>query len=78
MLGSVIVEEEQNGKHRAAYGEFVIKQLSEKLTLQFGKGSDINNLKLFRKFYIEFSALKFQGIIGDTVRNLFPDYQENK
>lgn len=75
LLGSVIVEEEQNGKQRATYGEFVIKQLSEKLTFQFGKGFDITNLKLFRRFYLEFPSLEFQGLKGDNVRNLFSDYQ---
>jgi len=78
LLGSIIVEEEQNGKQRATYGEFVIKQLSEKLTLQFGKGFDNTNLKLFRKFYIEFPALDFQGINGDTMRNLFPGYSSKQ
>ena len=78
LLGSIIVEEEQNGKQRATYGEFVIKQLSEKLTLQFGKGFDNTNLKLFRKFYIEFPALDFLGLNGDTMRNLFPGYSSKQ
>ena len=36
------------GKH---YGEGIIKEYSEKLTKEFGKGYTISNLKRFRQFY---------------------------
>jgi predicted nuclease of restriction endonuclease-like (RecB) superfamily len=69
-LGRLIVQEEQNGKERAEYGTFLIKQLSEKLTDDFGKGYDITNLKLFRKFYFEFQNCEFVNQKGDTPSNL--------
>ncbi len=50
--GRLIVEEEQNGKERAQYGKFIIRELSNRLTKDFGKGYDQTNLKLFRKFYL--------------------------
>lgn len=37
-IGKTIVEEEQNGKERAEYGQELIKQLSKKLTKKHGKG----------------------------------------
>ena len=37
------------GKH---YGEGIIKEYSEKLTSEFGKGYTMTNLKYFRQFYI--------------------------
>jgi predicted nuclease of restriction endonuclease-like (RecB) superfamily len=54
LTGKRIVEEEQNGKERAEYGTFLIKELSVRLAGEFGKGFSIANLKNFRQFYIVF------------------------
>ncbi len=53
-IGRRIVEEEQNGKGRAEYGAFLIKELSKQLTQEFGKGFAVANLKNFRQFYVTF------------------------
>lgn len=53
-IGQLIVEDEQNGKDRAEYGKFVLKNLSKQLTLEFGKGFDYTNLSNMRKFYNAF------------------------
>ena len=45
-VGKLLVEA---GKH---YGEGIIKEYSEKLTSEFGKGYTMTNLKYFRQFYI--------------------------
>jgi hypothetical protein len=37
-IGRRIVEQEQKGKDRAAYGQEVIKALAERLTKEFGSG----------------------------------------
>lgn len=50
-IGKTIVEEEQNGKERAEYGQELIKQLSKKLTKKHGKGFTETNLKYMRQFY---------------------------
>ncbi|MFH1846614.1 MAG: PDDEXK nuclease domain-containing protein [Candidatus Omnitrophota bacterium] len=50
-VGKEIVEEDQRGKKRAEYGRFVLKELSEKLTAEFGKGFDESNLRNIRMFY---------------------------
>jgi predicted nuclease of restriction endonuclease-like (RecB) superfamily len=39
---------------RAAYGQYVLKYLSERLTAEFGKGFTIANLKNMRQFYLTF------------------------
>ncbi|MFH1563189.1 MAG: DUF1016 N-terminal domain-containing protein [Nitrospirota bacterium] len=53
-IGRLIVEEEQQGKERAEYGKYLIKELSEKLVLEFGKGFDESNLRNMRLFYLNF------------------------
>ena len=50
-IGREIVEEEQCGEQRADYGIRLIKQLSKRLTSDFGRGFSVANLKLFRQFY---------------------------
>ncbi len=53
-IGKQIVEEEQNGKDRAEYGSYLIKELSSRLTSEFGKGFTASNLKMMRQFYLAF------------------------
>jgi predicted nuclease of restriction endonuclease-like (RecB) superfamily len=53
-IGRLIVEDEQQGTARAAYGKEVLKKLSESLTLEFGHGFDESNLKNMRTFYRAF------------------------
>jgi predicted nuclease of restriction endonuclease-like (RecB) superfamily len=50
-IGKVILEEEQEGKERAGYGEFLIKSLSENLQPQFGSGFSIRQLEMCRQFF---------------------------
>ncbi len=45
------VEDEQQGEARAEYGKHVLKQLSESLSKEFGKGFDLTNLCKMRTFY---------------------------
>lgn len=53
-IGRLIIEEEQNGAVRADYGKQVLKELSVKLTSEFGRGYSVTNLKNFRMFYSVF------------------------
>ena len=50
-IGRHIVEDEQEGKARAAYGKQVLPILSQKLTDKFGSGWSLETLKSSRKFY---------------------------
>ena len=54
-IGKMIVEEEQHGKEKSEYGKQVLKELSEKLVNEFGKGFSETNLKQMRQFYINYS-----------------------
>jgi len=56
-IGKQIVEEEQSGEDRAKYGSYLIKELSTKLTDDFGKGFSKQNLWNMRQFYNYFPIL---------------------
>lgn len=45
-IGKKIFEEEQQGKERADYGEYLIKQISTQLQPEFGTGVSTRNLNL--------------------------------
>ena len=53
-VGKRIVGEEQSGKRRAGYGESLLRNLSKKLTKDFGKGFTEGNLRYMRLFYLAF------------------------
>lgn len=53
-IGRIIVENEQNGKSRAEYGKETLKNLSERLTKDFGKGFSVTNLKQMRDFFLTY------------------------
>jgi predicted nuclease of restriction endonuclease-like (RecB) superfamily len=53
-IGRRIVEEEQQGKGRAAYGKAVIKALAIQLTTDFGPGFSARNLAYMRSFYMQY------------------------
>jgi len=53
-IGRIIVEEEQKGKKRADYGKALIAEISQRLTLDYGEGFTVTNLKYMRQFYISF------------------------
>lgn len=53
-IGRRIVEHEQKGEKRAAYGAELLKELSARLTDEFGKGFSERNLRSFRSFFVTF------------------------
>lgn len=54
LIGKRIVEEEQNGNDKAAYGREVVKKVTLELSTEFGKGFSETNIKYFRQFYCAF------------------------
>ena len=59
-IGKRIVEQEQKGKSRADYGDYLIVNLSRYLTDTLGKGFSEANIKNFRQFYLCFpNGLQF-------------------
>jgi predicted nuclease of restriction endonuclease-like (RecB) superfamily len=53
-IGRHIVEFEQGGESRAAYGKGLLNALATGLTREFGKGFDVTNLRHMRDFYSSF------------------------
>ena len=53
-IGRHIVEFEQGGQSRAAYGKRLLPQLGQALAQEFGKGFDASNLRYMRLFYQAF------------------------
>lgn len=53
-IGRHIVEFEQGGQARAAYGKKLLPTLASELTAEFGKGFDASNLRYMRLFYQAF------------------------
>ena len=51
-IGRMIVEEQQQGKERAGYGKAIVKELSQELKKEFGKGFSVDNLEKMRRFYL--------------------------
>lgn len=53
-IGERIFNEEQQGKERAEYGNYLIKYLSEQLTPEYGSGFSYRQLNRYRQFYRTF------------------------
>ena len=53
-IGRHIVEFEQGGAQRAAYGQRLLPQLGQALSAEFGRGFDATNLRHMRGFYLAF------------------------
>ncbi len=55
LIGKRIVEEEQQGFAKAAYGEKLLQALSKELSSEMGNGFSYANLRNFRQFYLTYS-----------------------
>ena len=53
-MGKRIVEEEQDGKERADYGSYIIRNLSESLIGEYGSGFGVRQLEQSRQFYLTY------------------------
>jgi DUF1016 N-terminal domain len=56
-VGQYIVEFEQGGKARAAFGKELLENLSKDLSLMHGKGFSMSNIARMRQFYQHFPIL---------------------
>ena len=50
-MGKRIFEEEQQGKERADYGTYLIKNLAKQLEPEYGSGFSVRQLEMCRQFY---------------------------
>lgn len=67
LIGREIVEEEQAGKTRAGYGTALLRDLAVRLRADFGAGYGVDNLEMFRRFYVAYPNL-LPRINSDAVR----------
>ncbi|WP_428664067.1 PDDEXK nuclease domain-containing protein [Runella sp.] len=79
-IGQRIFEEEQQGKDRAEYGKYLIRNLAQALEPEFGSGFSFRNLNWYRQFYRVFpivNALRSQ-FSWTHYRLLLPITDEDK
>ena len=69
-IGRMIVEEEQQGQNRAAYGKQILQELSKFLSEKYGKGFSTTNLKQMRQFYTVYSQDQISQTLSDQFENL--------
>jgi hypothetical protein len=53
LVGQRLVEHEQHGAERAAYGSELLKRLSQDLQSRLGRGFSERNLEQMRQFYLQ-------------------------
>ncbi len=68
-MGRRIVEFEQGGEARAAYGEQLIDRLSQDLSQRYKRGFSASNLWQFKKFYLYFRKRRYvtAGPYGNSI-----------
>jgi hypothetical protein len=54
-IGRRIFEEEQEGKDRADYGDYLTKFIAEQLEPEYGSGFSKRQVELIRQFYRTFA-----------------------
>lgn len=67
-IGQRIVEKEQQGKERADYGTYLIKNLAKEIEPEYGSGFGVRQLERCRQFYIIYP-------IASTLRTQLNWYQ---
>lgn len=65
-IGRMIVEEEQNGKKRAEYGKKFLKELSQRLTNEFGRGFSVSNLQQMKNFYLVYEKQQTLSVKSES------------
>jgi len=71
LFGWYIVEFEQNGENRAEYGKKLLKEISKRLKDALGRGFSVDNLELFRKFYLTYQHIPNSLEKSETVSGIF-------
>ena len=75
LIGRRIVEHEQHGVRRAAYGEELLKRLSLDLSQQFGRGFSVDRLELMRVFYTTYQG---SNISATASRKSLPEHPRRR
>lgn len=72
--GGYIVEYEQHGTDRAAYGEGLMRRLARDLAFRLGRGFAHSNLHYMRKFYLMSKKVQTSGLFVDGQVPGFPTW----
>lgn len=64
-IGRRVVEYEQSGRSRAAYGKKLLERLSADLGARFGRGFGLINLRQMRRFYLEWPRPQIRQTVSD-------------
>ncbi|MFH1275965.1 MAG: PDDEXK nuclease domain-containing protein [Candidatus Woesearchaeota archaeon] len=75
-IGRDIIEYEQKGEEKAEYGSNLLENLSKDLTLKYGKGFSLSNLKNMRLFYQLFPVST--TLLSESARKAGGVYQFQK
>ncbi|MCH9763252.1 MAG: PDDEXK nuclease domain-containing protein [Gammaproteobacteria bacterium] len=74
LIGRDIVEAEQKGKARAAYGSNLLKDLARQLFDKYGKGFSVSTLRDIRQFYITYSdSSPIHHVVRGKSKSLSPN-----
>lgn len=57
LIGKQIIEAEQGGEQRAAYGKALLKSLAQQLTNEYGSGFSVSALQYMRAFFLAYPQL---------------------
>lgn len=77
LIGRDIVEEEQRGKNRAEYGSFLLREMSLRLTKEFGQGFSVDTLERTRKFYLTYPGTQNPKSAAVRRKLQVPFFSEN-
>ena len=78
-IGKLIIKA-QGGKEKSKYGDALLKEWSNRLSQEYGKGYDYSNMRRFRQFYLIFpncGAVR-HSLSWTIIRTLLPIKEENK
>ncbi len=78
LIGREIILQEQQGKWRAEYGQQVLQDLSARPCKDFGGGYSVDNLELFRRFYLAYPTLVSPSPQSQTIASPISDAARRK
>ena len=70
LFGWYIIEYEQSGEDRAAYGAATLKSLAQVLKQRLGRGFSVDSLEQMRRFYLNYPALAEAWMKSETLSRI--------
>ena len=69
-IGKRIFEKEQQGKERAEYGKYLIRNLAKGIEPEYGSGFSVRQLEMCRQFYRLYPIAKL-----DSISSAYSDFR---